>query len=614
MTPSEAIEYIENYTWSTTRLGLDRTRELLRLLGDPQKRLKFIHVAGSNGKGSTCAMLDSILHCAGYRTGLYTSPYILDFCERMRIDGRNIPGEELARITEKVRPLADAMEDHPSQFELVTAIAMDYFASSGCDIVVLEVGMGGALDSTNVIDCPEAAVITNIGLEHTEYLGNTLAQIAEAKGGIIKPGCTAVCYDNVSEVMDTLRRICAEQRAQMRVSGKDDLRSISHDLRGQVFTWKGLEYVLPLLGAHQLRNAGVVLETVSVLRERGWTIPEDAVSEGLRTVEWPARFEVLSHEPLFILDGGHNPQCAQALAKNLADYLPNTRFTFLVGVLKDKDYLQMLELIFPFAADFVCLTPLSPRALPAEELASLIREKGWPAVSCESAEKGIRTALDSGSPVLAFGSLYLAGHIRAAFPKQLKQKQRKAALAARDAVPEKRRAEKSAHICGKIEKLEAFRQAESVFLYRAFRSEVDLSPLLFQDGSKAKRFLYPVCGEDRRMEAVLPDEGTSWSPDRFGIMIPDRYTEFPPEDIDLVLCPCSAFDECGNRLGMGAGYYDRFLPTCEKAKKVLVAFDAQCLGLVCTDGCDVPMDAVVTETKVIQFDRRLSHDQHSCHE
>ena len=610
MTVQEAITYIENYTWSTTRLGLDRTRELLRALGNPQKKLKFIHVAGSNGKGSTCAMLDSILRCAGYRTGLYTSPYILDFCERMRIDGRNIPGEELARITEKVRPLADAMDDHPSQFELVTAIAMEYFAAAACDIVVLEVGMGGALDSTNVIDSPEAAVITNIGLEHTEYLGSTLALISEAKGGIIKPGCTAVCYDNVPEVMDTLRRICEEQHAQLRVSGKDDLRSISHDLHGQVFTWKGLEYVLPLLGAHQLRNAGTVLETVAVLRERGWCVPEDAVCEGLRTVEWPARFEILSYEPLFILDGGHNPQCAQALARNLADYVPNTKFTFLLGVLKDKDYLQMLELVFPFAAEFVCLTPLSPRALPAEDLAALIREKGWPAVPCASVEDGIRAALDTGAPVLAFGSLYLAGHVRASFPKQLKQKQRRTALAARDAVPEKRRAEKSAQICGKIEKLDIFLQAKTVFLYRAFRSEADLSPLLLQDGSEARHFLYPVCGEGCTMEAVLPEEGTGWSRDRFGILVPDRYTVFPPEDIDLVLCPCSAFDEHGNRLGMGAGYYDRFLPKCEKAGKVLVAFDAQCLEQVCTEGCDVQMDAVVTETRVIRFDHRNFHDLH----
>ena len=174
MTGREAIEYIENYTWSKTRLGLGRTRELLHAIGDPQRKLKFVHVAGSNGKGSTCAMLDSILRAAGYRTGLYTSPYIQDFCERMQVNGKNISGEDLARITELIRVHADAMEDHPSQFELVTAIAMQYFLEQRCDLVVLEVGMGGELDSTNVIDCPEAAVITNSGLEHTEYLGDTL--------------------------------------------------------------------------------------------------------------------------------------------------------------------------------------------------------------------------------------------------------------------------------------------------------------------------------------------------------------------------------------------------------------------------------------------------------
>ena len=181
MTTKEAIDYIENYTWSTTRLGLDRTRSLLRQLGDPQKELKFIHVAGSNGKGSTCAMLESILRTAGFRTGLYTSPYIQDFCERIRVGGENIPGDALAAITERVRDIADAMEDQPSQFELVTAIAMVYFREAECDLVVLEVGMGGALDSTNVIDVPEVAVITNLGLEHTEYLGKTLSEITAAK-------------------------------------------------------------------------------------------------------------------------------------------------------------------------------------------------------------------------------------------------------------------------------------------------------------------------------------------------------------------------------------------------------------------------------------------------
>lgn len=341
MTHQEAIAYIEN-TPSTTHLSLDRDLELLHYLGDPQKRLKFIHVAGSNGKGSTCAMLEAILRCAGYRTGLFISPYIQDFCERIQVNRQNIPGEDLARITEKVRDFADVMKDHPSQFELITAIAMLYFVEQGCELVVLEVGRGGVIDATNVIDCPEAAVITNIGLEHTEYLGNTLAEIATAKGGIIKPNCAAVCYDSTAETMQTLRRICETQHASYCVSREEDLRSLSRSLDGQRFLWKGKEYELSLLGAHQLRNAAVVLETVDILRGRGWSISEEAVRRGLRDVRWPARFEVLWREPLFLLDGGHNPQCAEALARNLEDYFPGQKLTFLLGVMEDKDYRQML--------------------------------------------------------------------------------------------------------------------------------------------------------------------------------------------------------------------------------------------------------------------------------
>ena len=209
MTYEEAIRYIEDFTWSTTRLGLGRTQELLRRLGDPQKQLRFVHVGGSNGKGSTCAMLSAVLREAGYRTGMYTSPHVLCFEERMQVNGRYIAGEDLAALTERVRVEADAMEDHPSQFELVTAIAMLYFLEQECDIVVLEVGMGGALDSTNVIDAPDVAVLTNIGLEHTEYLGNTLEEIALTKGGIIKPGSDVVCYNSAPEVVSILRQLSA---------------------------------------------------------------------------------------------------------------------------------------------------------------------------------------------------------------------------------------------------------------------------------------------------------------------------------------------------------------------------------------------------------------------
>ena len=604
MTAQEAVAYIENYTWSTTRLGLDRTRELLHAMGDPQQKLKFIHVAGSNGKGSTCAMLDSVLRAAGYRTGLYTSPYIQDFCERMQVNGRNIGGDALARITERVRIFADAMEDHPSQFELVTAIAMQYFLEEDCDIVVLEVGMGGALDSTNVIGCPEAAVITNIGLEHTEYLGNTLTEIAQAKGGIIKPGCTAVCYDSVPEVMDTLQKICRERGAGFRVSRLSDLCELSHSLEGQIFLWKGQEYLLPLLGPHQLRNAGTVLETVSLLREEGWEIPEPAVSEGLRTVKWPARFEVLSRDPLFILDGGHNPQCAEALACNLEEYLPGQKLCVLLGVLRDKDYLQMISLVAPFASHFICVTPDSPRALPAENLAAELQSRGLPAVACGSIRDGVRQALATGELVIAFGSLYLAGHVRTLFPEEKKRLQRQAVLQRRDCIPPLQRAADSVAICKRILSSELYRAAKTVFLFRAFRSEADLSAVAAQAEQDGKTVLYPFCPDRTHMLAVKP--GGAWETDSFGIQVPvlDQAAVFDPAEIDLVLCPCSAFDAEGRRLGMGRGYYDRFLPQCVKAAKVLVAFEAQRLEQVFTGDCDVLMDAIVTEAGMELFSKR----------
>lgn len=597
MTFEQAIAYIEDFTWSKSRLGLERVRALLHAMDDPQKRLKFIHVAGSNGKGSTCAMLDSILRCAGYKTGLYTSPYIQEFCERIRVNGENIPGDALARITQQVREIADNMADHPSQFELVTAIAMQFFAGQSCDVVVLEVGMGGALDSTNVIDSPEVAVITNIGLEHTEYLGNTLEEIASAKGGIIKPGSTAVCYECAPEVMRTLKKICGEQGVKYLISAASDAQGISAGLAGQRFSRKGVLYELPLLGAHQIRNAAVALETVDALRARGWEIPEAAVHDGLRLVKWPARFEILSREPLFILDGGHNPQCAQALVQNIIDYLPGQKITFLMGVLKDKDYGQMLDLIEPFAAKIVCLTPDNPRALSGDELARLAGERGIPAMSCPSIEEGILHALQSNEPVIAFGSLYLAGQIRTEFSGSLKKHQRRKALKRRDAIPAPIRQEKSAAICEHIRESELYHRAKTIMIYKAFRSEAELAALENFARLDGKVLLYPYCVENCRMLALRPNQPDAWEKDSYGIFvpIPEQSESIPPEKIDLVICPCAAFDSAGHRLGMGKGYYDRFLPRCVNAEIALAVFSEQRLELVCTDPHDVIIKNIFTE-------------------
>jgi len=430
MNAKEAISYIENYTWSTTRLGLDRTRELLDKIGNPQKGQKYIHVTGSNGKGSTCAMLDAILRAQGYRVGLYTSPYIQVFNERMRVNGENISGEKLAALTQKVKEIADKMEDHPSQFELVTAIALQYFRDEKCDIVVLEVGMGGALDSTNVIDAPELAVITNIGLEHTEYLGDTLEKIATTKSGIIKKGCSCVCYDGEKVVTKVIQDVCAKLDVPLTCVDSNKLQPIEETLEGQKFIWEDEEYSLNLLGKYQLYNVTTVLECIKALRQRGWEISQNAVKEGLKKVTWPARLELMGKSPLFMLDGGHNPQCAQALAQALDKILAGKKVVFLLGVLADKDYAQIMDTVIPYASEFICLTPFSDRAMSADNLAKFLQSKNQKAFAVPGAgepshevspsalkavEEGIKLAKQKAGAdgvVVCFGSLYLVGHVR----------------------------------------------------------------------------------------------------------------------------------------------------------------------------------------------------------
>lgn len=417
MNVNEALNYIHSVSWKGSVPGLSRTRELLKRLGDPQKKLKFIHIAGTNGKGSTAAMLDSVLRAAGYRSGLYTSPFITCFNERMQVNGEMISDGELAEITEQVRPHAEAMDDHPTEFELVTAIAMVYFARHACDIVVLEVGLGGELDSTNVIDTPEVAVICNIGYDHTEVLGDTLEKIAQAKAGIIKGG-DAVIYRGADSVETVFAERCKATGATLHRADFDGLRLLHSSFEGQVFDCgerKALE--LPLLGRHQLKNAAVVLGAVDVLTKNGWHISEQQLRTGLKTVTWPGRFELLRKAPVFIVDGGHNPQCIEALAKNIADYLPDMPITGLTGVMADKDYADMYRIVAPYITRFVTVTPCNPRALPAEKLADALASYGKPVTACGSVAEGVRTAIAQTEPngaVVAFGSLYMVGDIRAA--------------------------------------------------------------------------------------------------------------------------------------------------------------------------------------------------------
>ena len=423
----DAINYIHSISWKGSVPGLERTRELLRKMGDPQDRLKYIHVAGTNGKGSTCAMLASILHCAGYKVGMYTSPYIYRFHERMQIDGEPISPEELAEITRQIRPLAESMADTPTEFELVSCIAFSYFARHGCDIVVLEVGMGGELDSTNVISTPEVAVITNIGLDHTEYLGDTVEKIARTKAGICKQGGNVVLYRGPHSVETVIEQICRERGCTLRKADFDSLRSISRDLSGQVFDCGSKkDLFLPLLGEHQLCNAAVALTVTDVLAENGWHITEDNVRDGLRCTVWPGRFDVMCRQPLFIVDGGHNPQCITALERNIREYLPDREIVVLTGVLADKDYKEMFRPILPLVREFVCITPPNPRKLDSALLAQYLQETGARACACETVADGVRLAAEKAGKdgaVLCFGSLYSIGQIRLALTDYLKSLQ-----------------------------------------------------------------------------------------------------------------------------------------------------------------------------------------------
>ena len=422
MTYEEALNAIHAVHWQGHKPGLGRTRALLAALGDPHKALRFVHVAGTNGKGSTAAMLDSCLRAAGYRTGLFTSPYINRFNERVQVDGVPIPDGDLVRLVERVQPAAAAMADTPTEFEFITALGMLWFAEQRCDIVVLEVGLGGALDSTNVIDPPACAVITALGLDHVKELGPTLADIAAAKAGIIKPGSPAVSYGGVPEADRVIAAAAHACGAPLTVVDFTRLRLRGAGLDGQTFDFDGLDgLTLPLLAGYQPRNAAVAVTALRALRARGWDIPDEAIRRGLASVRWPGRFELLRRSPPFLLDGSHNAHGMRATADSLRSLFPGQKFVFLVSIMADKDADEMLRLLLPLAKAFVTVTAPSPRAIPAADLAARIEALGGSAEPAASIPAAVEraAALAAGGPAAALGTLYFSGEVRQAVAARL---------------------------------------------------------------------------------------------------------------------------------------------------------------------------------------------------
>lgn len=412
-----ALDYIHNISWQGSRLGLSRIQELLSKLGDPQKKLRFVHVAGTNGKGSACAMIESVLRASGYKTGLYTSPYINHFHERIRVNGMEISDTELEEITAYIRPFAEQMDDPPTEFELITAIAMEYFIRCSCDIVVLEVGLGGELDSTNVIDPPEIAVITAIGMDHTRELGSAIADIAKAKAGILKGG-SAVAFGGQPEADTVLKVKAAQTGTRLKFVDFSELSVRSIGLNGCVMDFGNLKNIrLPLAGTYQPQNAALAISALDGLRSRGWQIPDDAVKRGLETVSWPGRFEILTQKPLFILDGAHNPQGMESFAKSVRALCPGQTFHTVLGVMADKELDAMLAQISPLTSVFYTVAPNNPRAMEAAALAKKTALTGVPAIVCESIDTAVQRAIEAAGPdgaACALGSLYFSFDIRKA--------------------------------------------------------------------------------------------------------------------------------------------------------------------------------------------------------
>lgn len=416
MTANEAIAYLDTYYLNVTKPDLNRIITLMEALGNPHKGLRCIHVAGTNGKGSTCAMVERMLREAGYRTGLFTSPHLIRYNERMQICGVPIPDDELAAIVEELKPVAESTGLVFCEFEMTTAVGIMWFARKNCDIVVMEVGLGGLYDATNVIDCPECAVITNIGLDHTAILGNTVEEVAANKAGIIKSGGDVAVYRSGENIEAVFAARCEEVGARIHLADFDSIRSISSSLEGQVFDCgerKALQ--LGLLGEHQMKNACVALTVIDILRAKGWNVSDENIRTALAGVHWPVRFQVMQKDPLFILDGGHNTQCIESLAVNLRTLLPGKYLVLLMGVLGDKDIDAMGDELAELAAEFVTITPESSRALPAEELAKLLKSEGKPVTVggeiADGIEIALRHAAEHDGAVCCVGSLYQAGEV-----------------------------------------------------------------------------------------------------------------------------------------------------------------------------------------------------------
>lgn len=421
----KALEYIHNTNRFGSKLGLENMNILLNEMGNPQENLKFIHIAGTNGKGSTSILLHNILKEQGYKVGLFTSPYIEEFTERIQINGIHIKREALAELTQKIKKTIDEMIakglQHPTEFEIVTALGLLYFEREKTDIVVLEVGLGGRLDATNIISNTELSIITAIGQDHTLQLGKSMTEIAREKAGIIKQNGRVVVYPQSKDIEEVIGQIAKKRKADLYFTTEKDIKSLKTSLEGQVFSYKGKNLLLPrvemkLLGKHQILNALTILKAIEILNTRAFNIKEKAILTGFKNTVWPGRFEIISKEPYIILDGAHNSQGAQAFSETMQEYFFKKKVILFLGVLGDKNIEEMLSFFLPIASEIFTLTPSNPRAMKAEVLAEKIRkmDKKIKVQSIDSMDEAVQwTKKSKPEEIMVFiGSLYLIGDVR----------------------------------------------------------------------------------------------------------------------------------------------------------------------------------------------------------
>jgi dihydrofolate synthase/folylpolyglutamate synthase len=410
------MEYLGQAETMRTPPRLTDMQTLLTALGNPQDRFASVHIAGTNGKGSTAAFIESALRCADYKAGLYTSPHVSRLNERIRVCGADIPDAALCALAERVQAAERAEGLKLNYFQILTAIGFLYFAQEGCQVAVVEAGLGGRLDPTNVL-LPLVAVITRIGMDHTSVLGDTLGKIASEKAGIVKPGCDVVLLSQEAEAEQPVEEACARLCARLHKTPALPTRLYGGKLYEQ--TDMG-EIAIGLSGSYQAENAALALTTLGTLKGHGFDIPDDALRTGLQGARWPGRFELLRENPPLLLDGAHNPQGAQSLAQSLAAYYPGKKCVFLMAAMRDKDVIGCIRAVAPLARAMVAIPLDSPRAYTAQELQSLMLQYCSEAFASDGVDSALRlsqTLLQEGDVTCAFGSLYLADPLRRAIGK-----------------------------------------------------------------------------------------------------------------------------------------------------------------------------------------------------